>query len=141
MAFASDVGQEISKKADEQKARGAEAIRAVAGAVGTAAQQLEQQSPEMARYVRQAADRIDGLSRTIEGRNINELMHSASEVARSNPALFFAGAMLAGFAVSRFLKSSAQHPHTATGMREGQSGGEGDEFMVEDTGGTAYGSP
>ena len=36
-------------------------------------------------------------------------MHSATDAARSQPVLFFAGAIAAGFTLSRFFKSSATH--------------------------------
>jgi hypothetical protein len=75
--------------------------------VDSAAAELAQQSPTVARYVRDAAKQVDGLSNNIRGRSVSELMHAATDLARSQPALFFAGALAAGFALSRFLKSSA----------------------------------
>ena len=63
----------------------------------------------MAQYVREAAGKIDGLSGIIRNRNVNELLQAASDLARSQPVLFFGGAIAAGFALSRFLKSSANN--------------------------------
>jgi hypothetical protein len=37
-------------------------------------------------------------------------MKATSELARSQPLLFLGGAIAAGFALSRFLKSSARSP-------------------------------
>jgi hypothetical protein len=139
MAFASDIGHELSKKAEDQKSRGAEAIRAFAGAVDTAAQQLEQQSPQVARYVRDAAERARGLSKTIEERNLHELLHSATDVAKSNPVTFFAGAALVGFALSRFLKSSAKDDVAMSAADRGD-GAEGSDYDTN-SGGIAYGNP
>jgi len=106
-AFAADVGHEINKAAEEQKTRGVDAMRGFARAISSAAGELEEQSPTVARYVRDAANQVDSLSNNIRGRNVTELMQAATELARSQPAVFFAGAMAAGFALSRFLKSSA----------------------------------
>jgi hypothetical protein len=107
--FTSEIGHELSKTAEHQKTRGIEAMQAFARAVDTAAEELEQHSPLAAQYARDAAHRVEGLSANIRGRNINELMDSATELARSRPGLFFAGAVAAGFALSRFMKSSASH--------------------------------
>lgn len=121
-AFAADVGHELSRSVEEQKGRGAEALRAFAGAVMTASQELDSQSPQVARYVRDAAERVHSLAGNIEGRNINDLMRNATEFARSRPTMFFAGAMAAGFALSRFLKSSAQQDEvTSQAQEEGAS--------------------
>ncbi|MFL5047840.1 MAG: hypothetical protein ACJ8EA_23660 [Xanthobacteraceae bacterium] len=105
--FAADVGHEVSKAAEEQKARGAEAMQGFARAISSAAGELQDQSPMVARYVRDAAKQVDSLSSNIRGRSVTELMHAATDLARLQPAVFFAGAMAAGFALSRFLKSSA----------------------------------
>jgi hypothetical protein len=105
--FAADVGHELTKTAEEQKVRGVEAIQGFARAINSAAGDLEAQSPMVARYVRDAAKQVDGLSHNIHGRSVTELMQAATDLARAQPALFFAGAMAAGFALSRFLKSSA----------------------------------
>ncbi len=106
-AFAADVGHEINKAAEEQKTRGVDAMQGFARAISSAAGELEDQSPTVARYVRDAAKQVDSLSNNIRGRNVTELMHAATDLARTQPAVFFAGAMAAGFALSRFLKSSA----------------------------------
>ena len=105
--FAADVGHEFSAIADEQKVRGVEAMQGFARAITSAATELEGQSPAVAGYVRDAAKQLDGFSNNIRGRSVTELMQSATDLARSQPAVFFAGAMAAGFALSRFLKSSA----------------------------------
>jgi vacuolar-type H+-ATPase subunit E/Vma4 len=106
-AFAADVGHELNKAGEAQKARGAEAMQGFARAISSAASELENQSPAVARCVRDAAKQVDSLSSNIRGRSVTELMQAATDLARSQPAVFFAGAMAAGFALSRFLKSSA----------------------------------
>jgi DNA-directed RNA polymerase beta' subunit len=103
--LASDVGHELSKAAQVQKTRGVEAIQGFSRAINAAAAELESQSPAIAQYVRDAAEKVKGLSNNIEGRDVNELMRAASKIARSQPLLFIGGALAAGFALSRFLKS------------------------------------
>jgi len=105
--FAADVGHELSKTAEQQKARGIEAMQGFVRAINAAAAELETQSPLVAGYVRNTAERIGGFSSNVGNRSVNELVKAASDLARQQPALFFGGAVAAGFALSRFLKSSA----------------------------------
>ena len=105
----SEIGHELGKSAEGQKERGVEAMRTFARAVGTAAGEFEEQSPIAARYARDAAQRIEGLSSNISGRKVSELIESAASLAKSRPGLFFTGVVVAGFALSRFVKSSAAH--------------------------------
>jgi len=103
----SNVADELSTTAEDQKRRGAETMRSFAGAVKSAAGELEGQSPLVARQFRNAADRIEDLSMNLKDRSIGQLFGAASDLARRQPVSFFAGAIVAGFALSRFLKSSA----------------------------------
>jgi 23S rRNA pseudoU1915 N3-methylase RlmH len=112
--FAGDVGHELKKTAEEQKARGVEAIQCFARAMTGAAAELEKQSPQVAEYVRDAAQKIVGLSEKIGQRDVAELARAAQELARSQPLLLIGGAVATGFAVSRFFMSAKslpdQHP-------------------------------
>jgi hypothetical protein len=106
--FAQDVGDELTKTGEGQKARGAEALRQFARVIDSAAGELDSQSPTVARSVREAARRVNGLSENIANRNVNELLDSATRLARAQPALFLGGSVAAGFALARFLRSSAR---------------------------------
>ena len=107
--FASSVGQELSKTAESQKARGVDAIQCFARAITCAAAELEGQSPQVAQSVRDAAKKVEDFSENISSRNVDELVKAATELARSQPMIFIGGAVAAGFALSRFLKSSANN--------------------------------
>lgn len=103
-----DVGAELSKAAEKQKTRGVDGMRAVAGAMDTAAAELAESSPMVAEHVRTASRSVADLSTALEGRDVKELFRTALGLAKDNPALFFAGAMAGGFLISRFLKSSSE---------------------------------
>jgi hypothetical protein len=75
--------------------------------MNSAAGELEGQSPMVSRYVRDAAQQVEALSGNLRSKSVPDLMHAASDLARSQPLLFIAGAVASGFALSRFLKSSA----------------------------------
>jgi ElaB/YqjD/DUF883 family membrane-anchored ribosome-binding protein len=116
--FAADIGHELSKTAEVQKMRGVEAMQGFARAIDSAAAQLEQQSPRIARSVREAAHQVEGLSNNISNRSVDELLKAATDLARRQPMLFIGGAVAAGFALSRFLKSSANGDREQTSSRQ-----------------------
>jgi methyl-accepting chemotaxis protein len=100
--------QQARDAAEQQKEAGAEQIGGVARAVHGAADELEKELPHAARYVHEAADRLERASSALRERSVDDLFRSVSDFARKQPATFFASAVFAGFALSRFLKSSAQ---------------------------------
>jgi hypothetical protein len=104
--IASHIGQELSATAEANVASGANALRGFAKAMETAAQELDSQSPQAARHVRDAAGRVESFSDSLSNRKVGDLLTAASDFARNKPAVFIAGAMLSGFAFARFLKSS-----------------------------------
>jgi hypothetical protein len=120
--FATDIGHELSKTVEDQKMRGVEAIQGFTRAINTAADQLESQSPLVARYVRDAVEKVEGLSENISSRNVQELLKATSDLARAQPLLFLGGAVAAGFALSRFLKSSARDANSEWTDMSAQSG-------------------
>jgi len=111
--FASGIGAQLSRSVEDQKKQGIEAIRDFARAINTAAGELEEHSPQVARFVRDAASQVESFSGNIEKKSIGDLMQQATSLARSQPTLFIGGALAAGFALSRFIKSS-----TETGGRD-----------------------
>jgi hypothetical protein len=111
--LAAEVGHELSRTGEAQKARGVEAIRSFARAIDSAAEELEPQSWMIARTIHEAARSVESLSDNLSNRNVNELIESAAQLARAQPALFFGGSVAAGFALARFLKSSARQQPAA----------------------------
>jgi hypothetical protein len=118
-AAADETSREASKFAQQMKDRargfaetrkqaGADRLTSIAGAVERAAADLESESPQAAGYVRDAADGVRHVSSMLRDRPVEQLVSDARDFARRQPALVFGGALLAGLAISRFLKSSAQ---------------------------------
>jgi hypothetical protein len=116
---------EAHRIASQQKNAGADRLGEVAGAVHGAARSLETGMPQMASYVHDAAARLEGAAETLRQRNVDDLMGEITRFARSQPVLFFGGAMLAGFALTRFLKSSTPGPDAAQGTGNGPTGRSG----------------
>jgi hypothetical protein len=106
--FAGEVGRELGKTGESQKARGVDALKRFARAIDSAARELEPQSAVVAGAVHEAARKVDGLSDNLSNRDVNELIESAAQLARAQPVLFLGGSVAAGFALARFLKSSSR---------------------------------
>jgi len=111
-------GEKLSEKAEaltekavnlseQQKSIGAQQLASVASAVHTAAGELEQKMPQAANLVRAAADKIDSAALALRERRLDQLLNDVGDFTRERPWLVFGGAVLAGFAVTRFVKSSA----------------------------------
>jgi hypothetical protein len=93
--------------ADQQKVAGADRLSRVGDAVHSAAQDLETDMPQLAGYIHSAAESLQDASNSLRTRNIEDLVGMYNDFSRKQPAAAFAGAVLAGFALSRFLKSSS----------------------------------
>ena len=103
-----EVGHEFEKTASVQKERGAEALRGFAGAMNAAADQMTTQSPTIARHIRDTASKVEAVSDNIAEKDVSDLLKSAAELAREQPAWFIGGAVAVGFGLTRFLMSNPQ---------------------------------
>jgi len=97
----------VQRLADTQKASGARLVRSVARAIEGAADELGNDAPNLAAHVRDAGRSLEQVGRDFDQRSVAELLRSANDLARRQPVSFVAGAALAGFMLTRFLKSSA----------------------------------
>ena len=102
--------EQAREAAEQQKQAGADQLGSVAQAVHGAAADLEKQLPYAAQYVHEAADRLDSAASALRESSMDDIVRSVSQFARNQPGTFFGSAVFAGFALSRFLKSSAAKP-------------------------------
>jgi len=105
--------EQVQSFAERQKSLGAEQIGGVARAVHSAAREFEAQMPAVAKSVHDAAARLEGAASSLQDKSAGELISGLNQFAREQPAVFFGAAILAGFAASRFLKSSAEESGAA----------------------------
>jgi hypothetical protein len=68
-----------------------------------------------ASYEQTLADRVEGIGRYIDEKDIREMASDLEAYARRNPAMFIGGAFLLGFAASRFIKSGRATNQTSNG--------------------------
>jgi hypothetical protein len=105
-SLASDLKSRARDYAESGKSRGTERLDSLAGAVERAASEIENESPETARFIKQAAQGTQRFSSRIRDRSVDDLVSDARDVARKQPLLVFGGAIVAGLVIARFLKSS-----------------------------------
>jgi hypothetical protein len=99
-------GQVKSAFAD-QKARAAERLGGVAGALRQTSQELRSNQNEfIADYTEAAAQQVDRFSSYLTERDLGDLMGDLRGLAQRQPEVFVAGALAAGFLLGRFIKSS-----------------------------------
>jgi hypothetical protein len=119
---ASQATDKLKQTVDSQKSAGADYVGSLAGTIRRAAKEFDGDLPIAGSYIRKAASQIEGVADTIRTGNFRDLVRGAQSFARRQPTAFLGMAVLAGFGVVRFLKSSANEtevsaPHQASGDR------------------------
>jgi ABC-type transporter Mla subunit MlaD len=104
-AAADSLKESAAHIAEQQKETGARQLSGIAGAVHAAADQLEDQLPGAAGYIHDAAERIDSAASDLRNRNLSDIAESIRRLGQERPLAMFGGAVLAGFVMTRFLKS------------------------------------
>jgi hypothetical protein len=93
--------------AADQKDLAAGQINGVAAAITKVADELDgSDQATVARYARDLAAGLSGMGKTIEDRDVDDLMGLAQDFGRKQPAAFLGAAALAGFVASRFALAS-----------------------------------
>jgi gas vesicle protein len=116
----SQATDKLKQTVDGQKNAGAEYVGSLAETIRRAAREFDSDLPIAGTYIRKAAAQVEGVADTIRTGNFNDLVRGAQSFARRQPAALLGMAVLAGFGVVRFLKSSAE---TSEGGRSGLSDG------------------
>jgi len=93
--------------ADKQKNAGAGRLDDMARAVHGAADELNAQMPLAAEFAHAAANRLERGAGALRDHNLRELVGELNAYGRRDPLMMLGGAMAAGFALSRLLKSAA----------------------------------
>lgn len=108
---AKDVASQASEKlkgaVDDRKSSGAEYVGKLANSMRRAAREFDADLPMAGTYIRKAASQVEAVSDTIRTGSFNDLVRNGQSFARRQPTVFLGIAILAGFGVVRFLKSSS----------------------------------
>lgn len=105
-SLASDANQKAKGFLNQQVSSGADLAGHVAVSARCAADNLDQNAPQLADLVRGAAKRVEEFSRDLRGQTVEGLVRTASDFTRRQPAVVFGFASFAGFLLFRVLKSN-----------------------------------
>ena len=97
---------EASRYADQAKGAAADEVKGVASALRTAADEMRSGSPQE-RTISQIAEGLADVSDSMRDKDLGEMVGAVSDFARHNPLAFLGGAVLIGFAATRFAKASS----------------------------------
>lgn len=106
-AMAEPLQQKARSLAEEQKEAGAQRVRGVARAISSAAEELDDEMPQTAEWIRRGASQLESISQSVRDKSVEDLARDTERFARNNTAAFFGLSLVAGFALARFLKSGA----------------------------------
>ena len=84
------------------------------GARSAAAALQGNDSLGLSQYLNQAAECVGEFAEQVRHESAESLLQRGAQLARSNPALFLAGSVAIGFAVSRFMRASTSHDSTTS---------------------------
>ena len=99
------VKSEVAARASAAKGAAVDEVNNVASALRKAAQESRHGSAQERTFA-QIADTLADASDAISNKDLGTVVSDAGQFARRHPLTFLAGAALAGFAVSRFMKAS-----------------------------------
>jgi hypothetical protein len=104
-----DAKQRAQAVAGEQKNLAAERLTGFASALRHASSDLDEQGQSVVSgFVRRAADGLEHFSGAMRRNDVDDLVGSIEDFARRQPAVFIGSAVLAGFGIARFMKSSSE---------------------------------
>ena len=131
-AITGGIAEEAGRLFEEQKGKAASKVARYGKVIHQSAHALRAVKADgLAEYVDAAADKVEGINEYLEERTLAQVLDDAGEVARSHPGMMLGGMFVAGFALARFLKSSADG---ATDDSGDDSGDEADAESGEDEG-------
>ena len=102
----SNVTHQVKDLLNAQVGSGAEMVGHFANSAKRAAEDLDRNAPQLAGLVRGMADRIEGFADDMRDQSVDQLMRTASDFTRRQPALVFGLAALGGFFIFRTLKAA-----------------------------------
>ncbi len=105
-----DVASSARDLLDKPINTGVDFVEGLARSARGFADDLDGDAPQLAKMVRRAASTAEDLSHDIRDKSIEELVESAQDFARHQPALFVGVAAAAGFLLARFVKAGMGAP-------------------------------
>jgi ElaB/YqjD/DUF883 family membrane-anchored ribosome-binding protein len=105
-----DAQEQAAVMVHEQQQRLAGQIDGVANALQQTARQLDNDQAWLAEGAEYAARSLSSMAGAMRNKDFGSLIHDIESYTRRQPAVVLGGAAVAGFLLTRFLKSSARQP-------------------------------
>jgi hypothetical protein len=132
---ASGTADHLQNQTRQQQRTGADFIERFAGNIREAARAFENDAPFAARGINSAAEYVQDSAEKIRNGSFRDLVDSATDFAKRQPAAFLGISVLAGFAVVRFLKASGgEFSSSKTGDAPSESPPHGDAWEQSSSG-------
>jgi hypothetical protein len=112
----------IRDSTERQRVATAMRMGSLATAAHHAAGDLEEQFPQAARYMQDAASGFESISNLLRDPNLDKVAALIGNLGRKQPATIVAGVVLIGLGLSWFLKNSGETVHRS---ERGAAAGEG----------------
>lgn len=127
-AAAAEGGSRLTDMVDQQIKSASQYVTLISNTARSGADSLEQEAPQLARVLRNAAQRSDEFAHMLEDKSYSDMVEVAGRYIRSNPRVFLGGAVVVGFVMARLLKDLVPDM-TAQGGRQGvRSNARGAQF-------------
>jgi hypothetical protein len=98
---------------EQRKRFAADRVDGIAQALERTGAQFSDNEPTLADFANRLAGTVGNLATRLREGTIDDLIEDTRALARRNPGLFIAGGLIAGFALARFVKASAQRSAAA----------------------------
>nr|WP_314570434.1 hypothetical protein [uncultured Pseudomonas sp.] len=110
-AALSDAKQQGAEQYEHLRDLATDQIDSLVDSAQSAASALEgKDTLGLSQYLGQLASGLGTFADQVRDKSAEELLHKGAQLARDNPAVFLAGSVAIGFALSRFLRASASAP-------------------------------
>lgn len=106
--FAQRLKEDGRQTLEQRKRSAADRVDEIAQAIERTSAQFSENEPTLAELANRLAGTVGNLATRLREGSIDDLVGDTRAFARRNPALFIAGGVLAGFALARLVKASAQ---------------------------------
>lgn len=133
--FAERTREEVAGQIETKTETVTDALSVFADAIRKAGDELSgQDQTYAAKLASQAADGLQSFTRNLASKSPEDMLHAARDLGRSNPTALFAGAILAGVAIGRFARSSAEHGQSKSSSQPADSSQTGEALRASDSG-------
>jgi hypothetical protein len=107
--FAQRLKEDGRRTLEQRKRSAADRVEGIAQALGrSGAQFVENDESTLAELLNRLSGTVGNLATRLREGSLEDLVDDTRSFARRNPGLFIAAGLVAGFAVARFVKASAQ---------------------------------